>query len=165
MVYEADLDIPAAYPLNGHTRTDVLRRRARTTLAALCERADIRQRVEGGAVSTIVFWCGPGHAYTVDDNGASVFAIDRNGLPQKDPERSVRAIEILAYAFLDYRARESVCERGIFVYPVTPEHGRAWLAAIGRRGGAARSEAKARASRRNGAVNLHAVSMATVTNS
>ncbi len=99
-----------------------------------------------------MLWNGPGHARTIDDEGNAIFAVDQTTLPQRGAERFFRILEILAYGCFDYGARESLCGRGFFVYPVTPEDGRAWLTEIGRRGGKARSEAKVRASRTNGAL-------------
>lgn len=88
---------------------------------------------------------------TLNEHAEAIQGLAKAGrLPQQNPHRALRVLEILAYGFQDYFARESVCGRGYFVYPVTPEHGRAWLSEIGRRGGSARSAAKAEASRRNG---------------
>lgn len=98
----------------------------------------------------VIVWSKP-HGRTIDPEGQPVYAINSEPLPQRDPERSLRILEILAYGFFDYAARESICGRGIFVATVTPDHGRAWLAEIGRRGGSSRSIEKAEASRRNGA--------------
>ena len=152
MVYRSNLDIPTARPLHGRERQRVVRRAASSSVAVaeIAQRAGIRYRVSGGPQARVVLWSGPGHGRTVDDEGNVVYAVDRESLPQRDPERAARILEALAYGCFDYAARESVCGRGIFVYPVTPEHGRAWLAEIGRRGGQARSAAKAAASRVNG---------------
>lgn len=152
MVYRSNLEINAARPLRDGERARVLRLAASraATIEDLSERAGIRCRVSGGPRPRIVLWNGPGHGRTVDDERRIVYAIDRNVLPQRDPERAARMLEVLAYGFFDYAARESVCGRGIFVYPLTPDHGRAWLAEIGRRGGKARTDSKAAASRRNG---------------
>ncbi|MDE2571819.1 MAG: hypothetical protein KGM44_04755 [bacterium] len=152
MVYRSNLDIPAARPLHGRERHRVLKR-AKTsgvTVAEIAQRAGIRYRVRGGPQARVLLWSEPGHGRTVDDEGNVVYAVARNALPQRDPERAARILEVLAYGCFDYAARESVCGRGIFVYPLTAEHGRAWLAEIGRRGGQARSVAKVTASRING---------------
>lgn len=153
MVYRSNLEIPAARPLRGDERERVLRRATTraTTVMALAQRAGIRCRVTGGPQAHVVLWNGPGHGHTVDDEQRVVYAINRTGLPQRDPERAARILEILAYGCFDYAARESVCGRGIFVFPLQPDHGRAWLAEIGRRGGGVRTPAKAAASRTNGA--------------
>jgi len=153
VVYRSNLEIPAARALGGDERARIIRLAASraTTVPALCSRAGIRYRVSGGPQARVVLWNGPGHGRTVDDEGRIVYAVDRNGLPQRDPERAARILEVLAYGCFDYAARESICGRGIFVYPLTPDHGRAWLAEIGRRGGRARTAAKASTSRANGA--------------
>lgn len=152
MNFEANLEIVPARYARGSERQAMLRRATSRgqTVSALAKRAGIRYRVTGGVEARVVLWNGRGHARTIDDEGRTVFAIDQTALPQRGAERYFRIMEILAYGCFDYGARESLCGRGFFVYPVTPEHGRAWLAEIGRRGGRARSEAKAAASRANG---------------
>jgi hypothetical protein len=153
MVYRSNLDVSTALPLTDKEREHVLRRArgpAMLDIPILCWRARIPLRVHGGPQARVILWDGPGHGRTVDDAGHTVYAIDRNGLPQRDPERAVRIIEILAYGCFEYAARETICGRGIFVYPLTPDHGRAWLSEIGRRGGRARTLAKGKASRANG---------------
>lgn len=149
MVYKANLDIVATRVLSGEERARALRRKAQT-LQDICKRAGIECRVTGGPAVLVSYRMGGGHGQTIDDRGQRRYVVDRSVLPQRDPERAVRELEVLAYLLHDYAARESVCNRGIFVYPLTPEHGRAWLAEIGRLGGRARTQRKARASRRNG---------------
>lgn len=148
-VASADLTIAAPRPLSGAGRLRALKSRQRT-IVQFCERAGVRYRVTGGQPPSVALWDGPGHGFTVTDDGRRLYAVDRTGLPQRDPERALRVLEILAYGFQDYFARESVCGRGYYVYPVTPDDGRLWLAEIGRRGGRARTASKARSSRRNG---------------
>ena len=145
----ADLDIPSPLPLRGEERARVMRLRART-VQELCEWAHVRCRVSGGISPDVVFWDAPDHGHTVDENGAPRYAVSTRGLPQRKQQRALRVLEILAYGFQDYIARESVCGRGFFVFPVTPESGRVWLAEIGRRGGSSRSGAKAITSAANG---------------
>jgi hypothetical protein len=87
---------------------------------------------------------------TVDQWGGRIYGVARTGLPQASGQRALRILEILAYGFNDYAVRESVRGRGPFVYPVTPDHGRLWLAEIGQRGGRATTPRKRRASRKNG---------------
>lgn len=149
----ADLWIPAPHAAGLGERTRMLRSTRRASVRAICESADIRYRVTGGHHPQVVLWRGPGHAYTTDDAGQRVYAIDRAGLPQSAAMRALRMLEILAYGFQDYAARESVVGRGYFAYPLGPEHGRAWLAQIGRKGGSARTPQKKRSSRRNGELN------------
>jgi len=146
----ADLWIPAPRAAGMDDRRRILRSTRRVSIREICEVAGIRYRVTGGRHPQAVQWSGPGHAYTTDDTGQRVYAIDRTGLPQAAQMRALRMLEILAYGFHDYAARESVVGRRYFVYPLAPEHGRAWLAEIGRRGGQARTTRKKRSSRRNG---------------
>ncbi|MHB8178970.1 MAG: hypothetical protein ACYDA5_11820 [Vulcanimicrobiaceae bacterium] len=149
LVCSADLGISAPRVMRGVERERALGSRRRTTVAELCAQAGVRYRVSGGRPPRVVLWNRPS-GYTISETGEKIYAVDCAALPQQHPQRALRILEILAYGFQDYFARESVCGRGYFVYPVTPEHGRAWLADIGRRGGKARSVAKAQASRRNG---------------
>lgn len=153
MKYQANLEILPARHVRGSERDRIVRRakiRGRT-VAEIAGRAGIRYRLTGGPKARVVLWNGPGHARTIDDDGTTIFAIDQSSLPQRGAARFFRVLEILAYGCFDYGARESICGRDIFVHPVTPEHGRAWLAEIGRRGGQARSAAKAASSQANGA--------------
>lgn len=155
MIYRSNLEIPTARSLCGRERQRVLNRAksSGSTVSEIAARAGIRYRVSGGPQPRVVLWSGPGHGRTVGDDGNLVYGVDRAGLPQRDPERAARILEVLAHGFFDYAARESVCGRGIFLYPLTPDHGRAWLAEIGRRGGRSRSAEKSAASRSNGATN------------
>lgn len=145
----ADLAIPSPLPLGGEDRAKALRLRTRT-VADVCREAAVRCRVTGGPTPHLVLWDAPLHGYTVDKEGMPLYAVSKTGLPQRKQQRALKILEILAYGFQDYIARESVCGRGFFIYPVTPESGRVWLAEIGKRGGAARSEAKAATSAKNG---------------
>lgn len=149
----ADLEIPSPLPLGGVDRVKAMRLRART-IAEVCSEADVRCRVTGGPISHLVLWDSPHHGYTVDAEGRPFYAVSRIGLPQRKQQRALKILEILAYGFLDYVARESVCGRGYFIYPVTPESGRVWLSEIGRRGGAVRSAVKSSSSAKNGMVRL-----------
>jgi hypothetical protein len=144
----ADLDIASPQPLCGAERERALRCR-RTDVESLCRRAGIRYRVTGGRQPLVAFWNGPTHGYTVTPDSRRLYVIGRASLPRDDQERALRALEILAYGFHDYAARESVCGKDYFIYPVTPEHGRLWLSAIGRRGGLARTARKAATSKQN----------------
>ncbi len=152
MVYRANLDLTPPRHLHSVERARLLAHANRyaLTLAQLVERAGVRARVTGGAQCRVVLWSGPGHAVTLDEHRRPLYAVDGTRLPQRDPERAARILEVLAYGCRDYAARETVCGRGLFVFTLTPEHGRAWLAEIGRRGGSARTRAKAAASRANG---------------
>ncbi|MDP1830500.1 MAG: hypothetical protein Q8K67_00435 [Geothrix sp.] len=145
----ADLEIPSPLPLGGVERARALRLRART-IVEVCFEAGVRCRVTGGPAPHLVLWDSPHHGYTVDDAGMPFYAVSRIGLPQRKQPRALKILEILAYGFQDYIARASVCGRGFFIYPVTPESGRVWLAEIGKRGGTIRSAAKSVASANNG---------------
>jgi hypothetical protein len=149
-VYAANLDIPAAVPIYGPERVPALRAR-RSSIEDFCDRAGVRYRVTGGNSSSVALWDHAYHGIVVDESGERIYLVARAGLPQRNPERSLRVLEVLAYGFNDYFARQTVCNRGYFVWPVGPEHGRAWLAEIGRKGGRRTSRSKSRASRRNGA--------------
>jgi len=148
----ADLWIESPNPASSEERRVVVNAR-RTTVREICARAGVRYRVTGGHHPSVVLWNGPGHVSTVDCDNHRLYAIDRTGLPQSSGMRALRMLEILAYGFQDYAARESIVGRGYFAYPLTPEHGYAWLAEIGRRGGQARTARKGRSSRRNGRQN------------
>lgn len=113
----ADLEIDAANPAVGSVRQRILRIASRTSVEALCEAAGIPYRVSGGNQPCVVMWDGPGHSYTVADNGERALAVDRHGLRGGRRERALRTLEILAYAFFDYAARESVVGRGYFIPP------------------------------------------------
>jgi hypothetical protein len=145
----ADLAIPSPLPLCGADRARVLRLRART-VPQVCFDAAVRCRVTGGPIPHLVLWDSPFHGYTVDEDGMSFYAVSKAGLPQRKQQRAMKILEVLAYGFMDYTARESVCGRGFFICQVTPESGRLWLSEIGRKGGSSRSKAKVEASIRNG---------------
>lgn len=134
-----------------------LQRRRYRTLVELCGVAEITLRVTGGQPPLVTLWEGPGHAYTVRDDLRRVYLVDRLGLPQGRAAQAFRILEIVAFGFNDYFARETLCGRGYFVADVTPEHGRAWLSEIGRTGGHARSIRKAASSRRNGHAFAHRI--------
>lgn len=145
----ADLSIPAPLPLRGEERVQALRLRKRN-IRDMCEDACIRCRVTGGITPLVVLWNQEFHGYTVNEHGIPIYVVAKGGLPQRKQQRALRIMEILAYGFNDYIARESVCERGYFIYPVTPDSGRLWLAEIGKRGGAVRSATKSLSSAENG---------------
>ena len=145
----ADLEIPLPLPLGGMERIKAMRLRPRT-IAEVCSEAAVRCRVTGGPTPRVVLWNSPHHGYTVDHTGMPFYAVSKIGLPQRKQQRALKILEILAYGFQDYMARESVCGRGFFIYPVTPESGRVWLAEIGKRGGSVRSAVKSSTSANNG---------------
>jgi hypothetical protein len=112
---EADLTIPTARVLFGEERDRVLALPQVGTVSELCRRADIRYRVTGGPQVRVVLWDGPGHGRTRTLRYGTVYAVDQGKLPPDDPERSMRILEVLAFGFLDYAVRETVCGRGYFV--------------------------------------------------
>ena len=116
----ADLEIDSACPAVGTVRRRILRRSRHTTVEVLCVAAGIRYRVAGANQSWVVLWDGPGHVYTLADNGDRVLAVDRTGLPRRKRERALPILEILAYGFFDYAARESIIGRGCFIPPIPP---------------------------------------------
>jgi hypothetical protein len=148
-VFQANLN-PVSSAVFSEKLRERLLRRPIESLAAICARAGIRCRVSGGPAVEVSFARGHGHGLTYDENCRRRYIIDRSTLPQRDPERAVRELEVLAYVLHDYAARETLAQQRIFVYPIQPEHGRAWLAEIGRKGGRKQSERKRRASRVNG---------------
>lgn len=112
----ADLAIPAPVPLRGMER-DLALALPPSTVREVCEQAFIRYRVSGGNPPHIVIWSIPHHGYTLTDSGLTWYAVSDLGLPSTEQERALRILEILAYGFQDYFARESVCGRGLFICP------------------------------------------------
>jgi hypothetical protein len=81
----------------------------RTTLAELCERADVVLRYTG-ASRPILLYHGDGQYRA---RGLNIV-----GVPVADlasPEAALRALEALAYSFHDHGARACVCHQGLFV--------------------------------------------------
>lgn len=114
-ICSADLSIPSPLALRGDARLRALRSRDRRTVAELCAQAGVRYRVSGGRPPLVILWDHPS-GRTVTETGETLYAVDCGGLPQQHPQRALRVLEILAYGFQDYFARESVCGRGFFVY-------------------------------------------------
>ena len=86
------------------------------TVKELCLRSGIPYRVSGGQMQWVVLDSSTDqHFRGVNDRGESVHVVGAKELPEMDPARSVRILEILAYAFHDWASRECVCGRGIFV--------------------------------------------------
>lgn len=145
----ANLEIPAPTPLRGEDWKRAMRLPARS-VQDICAVAQVRCRVSGAISPQVVLWNLPHHGYTEDELGVPRYAVSTQGLPQRKQQRALRVLEILAFGFQDYVARESVCGRVYFLFPITPDSGRIWLAEIGRRGGTAHSQAKALTSAANG---------------
>jgi len=113
----ADLEIDSAHSAAGSARQRILHIASCTSVEALCAVAGIPYRVSDGNQPLVVMWDGPGHSYTISDNGRRVLAVDRHGLPRGRRERALRILEILAYGFFDYAARESIVGRDYFIPP------------------------------------------------
>lgn len=89
-------------------------------IAALCGGAGIPYRVTGGChrmctSDGLVAMPGRGTHRVIRHYCGAM----QTGLPARDPEHSLRSLEILAHGFLDCGARMSVCGRGLFG-PKTP---------------------------------------------
>jgi hypothetical protein len=81
----------------------------RTTLAELCNRADVTLRYTGDS-REILLHHGVGQYRA---RGLNIV-----GVPVADlasPEAALRALEALAYSFLDHGARACVCHQGLFI--------------------------------------------------
>lgn len=87
------------------------------TLRELCEVAGILCRVTIEKPRKILLHLGSDHYRSPNTYFVSVD--DIGGEPWEDGTMSrvaaLRVLEVLAYSFLDYGARESVCGRGLFV--------------------------------------------------
>jgi len=94
------------------------------TLQTLCQKAGIHCRVEGPSAKIAVSiesglrchedWCAPDHEGELPPP-YRVYRISLDHVKMRDPsEWALRMIEVLAYGFLDYASRETVCHRGYF---------------------------------------------------
>ena len=82
-----------------------------TTLPDLCEQAGIPLRYEGPARRILLY---RGRKQIRTQNADAV------GVPVRDLQSHVaalRALEVLAYSFLDHGARACVCHRGLYSAP------------------------------------------------
>lgn len=83
----------------------------KTTLGELCREAGILKRVTGGTEPEIVCHLSPDHLIDED-----TYYVSMVGLGEGDSRtQALRILEILAYGFCDYAARECVCGKGLFV--------------------------------------------------
>ena len=86
------------------------------TVKELCRRAGIPYRVSGG--KTLWVAIDPltvEHFRGLSSQGETVYVVGGKGLPDRDPDRSIRILEVLAYSFHDWASRECLCGRGFFV--------------------------------------------------
>jgi hypothetical protein len=80
----------------------------------LCARAGISYRVSGGFPPLVVLPEGGGHVRGRLREGRECFVVDTSDLPSKDPERSMRILELLVRGFGCYEAQESLCDQDFF---------------------------------------------------
>jgi hypothetical protein len=80
-------------------------------LRDLCAQAQIPYRFFGGNPPAIGFHKDRNVKARLP-NGRRLLLVDSRSLPSTNPERAIRALEILAHGFHDLAARESV--RGLF---------------------------------------------------
>jgi len=78
---------------------------------ALCDIAGIRPRISGKDLERWVYLTREGHSARKLGDPECLMVLAKEGDPH---HRALRALEILAYGFLDYAAREAVCGRGYF---------------------------------------------------
>ncbi len=104
---------------------------ARVTLEDLCTVARIAMRVTGGPREAIVLHAGKDH---YREPGYYYVGV---GKPWRATRvQALRALEVLAYGFHDYAARECVCHRGLFVATASggrfPSEGKRPMKTMGR---------------------------------
>jgi len=75
----------------------------------LCRRAGIRYGVIGGFPPLLVLRDGGGHASGKTDARKLVY-VDTSGMPRTEPERSIAALEALAYDIGSYEAGETLAQ-------------------------------------------------------
>lgn len=87
------------------------------TVAEWCGQAHIPFRVTGGPVRKARLCPDlPTHAWTVTETDGLVYLVAGPCLPESTnpATEALRVLEVLAYGFHDYGARESVCHKGLF---------------------------------------------------
>jgi len=84
----------------------------------LCRQAGLMARVSGPALDREILVLESGEHTRIVHPTATALAVV---MPKFDasPEQALRVLEVLAYGFHDYAARECVCGRGLF-RPVRP---------------------------------------------
>jgi hypothetical protein len=86
---------------------------SQTSLEELCCVATIPLQVTGGVYDQLILVRSDDHFLRP---GIYLIGVGKNRVDWKPtPEDALRVLEILAYGFLDYGARECVCGRGYFV--------------------------------------------------
>ena len=88
---------------------------ARTSVGDLCKAANVSMRVSGSQRRKIVCTTGDEHLYTGD-----TYYVGVGDTWKLSRTSALRVLEVLAYGFHDYVARECVCGRGLFVPPKPP---------------------------------------------
>lgn len=97
------------------------------TLESLCEKAGVDCRVTGPSAQIAVSlekglscherWKCPEHQGEIPPPH-QVYRVSLDHIKMSDPDEiHMRVIEALAYGFLDYAARETLCGRGYFIKP------------------------------------------------
>jgi hypothetical protein len=84
----------------------------RTSINELCKKASVAMRVSGSKRRVVVCAVGDTHMYTDD---AYYVGVGDAWAPSRTS--ALRVLEVLAYGFHDYVARECACGRGLFVPP------------------------------------------------
>jgi len=86
-----------------------------TTYKGLCRIPGLDPRVSGPDLDRRILILGGDECFRVVDD-PSILVV---GIPNwsRTPSDALRALEVLAYGFHDYCARESVCGRGLFRTP------------------------------------------------
>ena len=105
-----DFQIPAPRVLMANEKAPSVA--ARTTIDELCKAAGVTMRVTGSKRRDVACAIGNTHAYT--DN---VYYVGVGDSWSPSRTSALRVLEVLAYGFHDYVARECVCGRGLFVPP------------------------------------------------
>lgn len=84
------------------------------SVKALCESAGIRYGVTGGRQPLIILDPESDRHIKTQLQGEIAYIVGCKSVCRDEPERSARLLELLAYAFHDYAARECVCFKKIF---------------------------------------------------
>jgi hypothetical protein len=87
------------------------------TLEELCRAAKIVCRVSGAMqdVKRVILCAGDRHFHVPSENGLLAYVGGLGRGWKLDRRRALRVLEVLAFGFHDYEARECVCHRGFFV--------------------------------------------------
>lgn len=89
------------------------------TIADLCRQAGVQQQVTGYREPAIGIIPGDAHYRYMDTRGRRYYILGADGVPEEDRQdiraTAVRLLEILAYSFNDYCAREAMRCSGLFI--------------------------------------------------